>query len=76
LFCAGSEAERAASEQPLTEVEKRKVKAEEWASTVTTDQLLRAKLQVLKELGHEERELSQWWLAFRDCFYIRPRLRE
>ena len=69
------EAERAAVEQ-LTEVEKRKLKAEEWTRTVTTEQLVRAKLHVLKELGHEERELSQWWLAFRDCFYLRPRIRE
>ena len=69
------EAEKAAAEQ-LTEVEKRRLKAEEWARTVTTEQLVRAKLHVLKELGHEERELTQWWLAFRDCFYLRPRIRE
>ncbi|XP_070180799.1 uncharacterized protein [Littorina saxatilis] len=62
--------------EPLLEAEKRRLKAEEWAQTVTTDQLVRAKLQVLKELGHEERELSQWWLAFKTCYYLRPRIRE
>ena len=71
------EAERPAHAEHLLEVEKRRLKAEEWARTVTTDQLVRAKLQVLRELGHEERELSQWWLAFRTCFYLRPpRIRE
>ena len=61
---------------PMTETEKRRVKAEEWASSVSTDQLVRAKLQVLRELGHEERELSQWWLAHKTCYYLRPRVRE
>nr|KAG5714506.1 hypothetical protein BaRGS_006952 [Batillaria attramentaria] len=67
--------QEAAPAEHMTEMEKRRQRAEEWTKSVTTDQLVRAKLHVLKELGHEEHELSKWWLAFRDCFYIRPKHR-
>ncbi|KAL8568309.1 hypothetical protein ACOMHN_040882 [Nucella lapillus] len=70
------EAERLVLMENLTEVERLRLKAEEWARSVTTDQMVRAKLHVLRELGHEERELSQWWLAFRTCSYLRTRIRE
>ncbi|XP_059179659.1 uncharacterized protein LOC131958574 [Physella acuta] len=53
------------------ELEKRRVKAEEWARSVSTYTLAKAKLHVLRELGSDDRELTEWWEAFRSCHYLR-----
>lgn len=63
--------EAAEDADDVMEVDRRRLQAVEWTQTVTTEQLTRAKIQVLKDLGHEERELSQWWMAFRNCHYLR-----
>ncbi|PVD26006.1 hypothetical protein C0Q70_13674 [Pomacea canaliculata] len=63
--------EAAEDADDVMEVDRRRIQAVEWTQTVTTEQLTRAKIQVLKDLGHEERELSQWWMAFRTCHYLR-----
>lgn len=58
-------------EHAKTELEKKKLKAEEWAMSVSTNTLTKAKLQSLRELGTDDEELSKWWVAFKKCHYLR-----
>lgn len=54
-----------------TEIEKLKAKAEKWIKGQTTQQILRAKDLVLKDIGEEDITFSKWWIAFKSCKYIR-----
>ena len=54
-----------------TEIEKLKVKAEKWMRGLTTQQILRAKENALKDIGEEDVTHSKWWIAFKTCKYIR-----
>lgn len=56
---------------PKSELEKLKLKAEEWCRSVPTNTVLKAKLWSLKELGICDVEVSDWSEAFKNCAYIR-----
>ncbi|CAL1536252.1 unnamed protein product [Lymnaea stagnalis] len=54
-----------------SELERRKARAEEWAWSISSHKLAKAKLESLRELGSEDRELTAWWEEFKDCQYLR-----
>ncbi|KAI8787942.1 protein starmaker [Biomphalaria glabrata] len=56
---------------PMTELEKRLLRAEEWATTVSTYALNRIKQQVLKDLGYGDHDLEMWWQPLQTCQYLR-----
>ncbi|GFO27405.1 hypothetical protein PoB_005391000 [Plakobranchus ocellatus] len=58
-------------EHPKTELEKRKLRAEDWTKSVSTHTLTKARIQSLRELGADDAELTKWWEAFKRCHYLR-----
>lgn len=54
-----------------TEIEKLKAKAEKWIKAQTTHRFLRAKELVLRDMGVEDVTNTKWWIALKDCMYIR-----
>ena len=61
-------------EHPKTELEKRKLRAEDWTRSVPTHTLTRARIQSLKELGADDAELTKWWEALKGCHYLRQNI--
>ncbi|GFS02529.1 hypothetical protein ElyMa_004609000 [Elysia marginata] len=61
-------------EHPKTELERRKLKAEDWTRSVPTHTLTRARIQSLRELGTDDPELTKWWEAFKGCHYLRQNI--
>ena len=57
--------------QDETEIEKLKTKAEKWMKTLTTQQYLKGKEMALKDVGEEDLNMSKWWLALKNCKYLR-----
>ncbi|RUS84746.1 hypothetical protein EGW08_007488 [Elysia chlorotica] len=58
-------------EHGRTELEKRKLRAEDWTRSVPTHTLTRARIQSLRELGADDAELTRWWEALKGCHYLR-----
>ncbi|KAK3773537.1 hypothetical protein RRG08_022249 [Elysia crispata] len=63
-------------EHPKTELEKRKLRAEDWTRSVPTHTLTRARIQSLRELGADDAELTKWWEALKGCHYLRKNICE
>jgi hypothetical protein len=64
------------SAQDETEIEKLKTKAEKWMKALTTQQYLKGKEMALKDVGEEDLNMSKWWLALKNCKYLRVPLHD